>query len=287
MTIIGRWFSPENSEPPGKPASTPADPATTQTPEVPSPAAAEPPIPNPQQPALQEILREIADKGPNPSLPILQKMCESWIQNKVVSEKNLRMTLASLAPKAKERFIGHLLVESGLIIEEEILYALAKICRIPIYNLSQYEINLKALPLVTHDQAYEKEILPVDFLGKILTIAVTNPFTDLSFLTEKKLNIRKILCPRHELRANLDVYYPPEMETAVIPAPVPPPPAHPPVTPAPFREAMQEKGAAPASKTLDAIFAAWSHVGNGAQAVLARKVHPDEIEFYVKGAVQK
>lgn len=287
MTIIGRWLAPEDPESRrGKPDG-PQPPGASQT--GPAPPA-DPAPPKPKAPPLTEALREVADKGPNPPLPALHQMCESWIRNGIISEKNLRAAILSCAPKAEKWFIGHLLVEEGVIIEEEVLYTLSKICRIPCYNISQYEINPAALALVTRDQAYAHEILPVDILGKILTVAITNPFVKLPFLIERKLEVKKILCTRDEMIAALDIYYPEEIRASPPPPPQPSPaPAAPkPASiPVPASVSIAVPGPSPVPSasgkaSLDAVFAAWSHAGNGSQPVLARRLLSEEVEFYLR-----
>lgn len=273
MTIIGRWLSPEDPQPPDKaqPAAAPAAPATTP------PSGGDP---KPKQPPLTEIIREIADKGPNPSVAVLHQLCESWIRHDIVSEKNLRTALTSLVSKTQDKFIGHLLVDACVIIEDEVLYSMSKICRIPCYNISQYEINPAALALVNRTQAYAHEILPIDVLGRILTIAVTNPFMKLPFLAEKKLDVKKILCSRTEMNAALEIYYPEEV------VPVAPAPAYQPLPSPPSLAPVPGPSAPPAASvklpSLDAVFETWSHAANGTQPVLARRLIAEEVEFYIR-----
>ncbi len=278
MSIVGRWLSPEDPHPPDKPKPpAPAAPPSESPSSVPPGGD-----PKTRQPPLAEILREIADKGPNPPMAALHQLCESWIRHGIVSEKNLRTALTSLAPKAGDNFIGHLLVDACVIIEDEVLYSLSKICRIPCYNISQYEINPAALALVNRTQAYAHGILPVDVLGRILTVAVTNPYMKLPFLAERKLDVKKILCSRTELNAALEIYYPEEPIPFTPPPPIPAPP--PPSAPAPRPAAPPLPPALPAAgvPSLDAVFESWSHAGNGAQPALARKLMPEEVEFYIR-----
>lgn len=283
VTLIGRWLSPEDPGSGGKPDASPPSGASPAGPRPP----ADPAPPKPKAPPLTEALREIADKGPNPSLPVLHQMCESWIRNGLISEKNLRSAILSCAPKAGKWFIGHLLVEENVIIEEEVLYTLSKICRIPCYNISHYEINPAALAIVNRDQAYAHEILPVDILGKILTVAITNPFVKLPFLAEKKLEVKKILCTRDEMIAALDIYYPEEPIRAAAPPPLPAATAAKP-SPAPVPPSISIAVPPPppppagGKPSLDAVFEAWSHAGNGTQPVLARRLLPEEVEFHIR-----
>lgn len=286
--MISRWFSSQPPEPPRPNAPPePTPPTRSDVPPLPPPRPPES-APRARLSPLQEAVRAISAKGPNPPAAVLMQMCEYWIRNGIVTEKNLRSTLFSLAPKAGTHFIGHLLVETGLIAEDEVLYTLSKICRIPCYNISQYEISQKALSCVTAEQAHALEILPVDRLGKIVTVAVSNPFVDLGFLAQNGVEAKKILSQRADLLASIDIYYPPDMPRPApsaeaerpaepAPPPVPPPPAPAPPPPVPARPA-----APPVSPTLEAAFRAWSHLDNGVQPVLARKIPPEEIEFYLR-----
>lgn len=210
---LDRWRAKPGESPP--PAASPASAASAEA-SPRKPAAPQPPRAGS---TLTEALQSVAGKGPNPPLAVLQQMCESWIRAGQIDEEILRGALSKVAEKVETVFLGHFLVDEEVIAEDDLLYTLSRICRIPCYNITQYEINAKALATVPGEAARKHGILPVDRLGRILTVAVSNPFLALEALgVPGNIDVKKVLCKREEIRTHLDIYYPQDL--ARIPSPV-------------------------------------------------------------------
>ena len=95
-------------------------------------------------------------------------------------------------------FIGEVLVQEGLIDEKSMISLLAKHCKIPHLSLLDYLIDPEVAPLIPREICLRRRVLPVDRLGRNLTVAMVNPL-DEEALSEIRaccpdLRIKPILC---------------------------------------------------------------------------------------------
>lgn len=95
-------------------------------------------------------------------------------------------------------FLGQALVELGFLDRERLMSFLVKQCRIPHISLIDYEISPDLLQLVPAEVCRTHHLLPIDKLGRILTVAMVNPL-DTDALEEVRracpeLKIKPILC---------------------------------------------------------------------------------------------
>jgi len=101
-------------------------------------------------------------------------------------------------------FIGEILVRLGFITQDTVVSCLVKQCKIPHLNLLDYEVTKEVLQLVPKEMCLKHNLLPIDKLGRILTVAMVNPF-DTEALDEVRrkcpeLRIKPILCDWEHLR---------------------------------------------------------------------------------------
>jgi hypothetical protein len=89
-------------------------------------------------------------------------------------------------------FLGEILVEEGILDEKSLLSFLAKFCKIPHLSLLDYLIDADVAALVPKEVCLEYRLIPIDKLGRNLTIAMVNP------LNTKALEVVQSHCP--ELR---------------------------------------------------------------------------------------
>lgn len=95
-------------------------------------------------------------------------------------------------------FFGHILVRDGKLKEREFIACLVKNRKIPYLSLVDYDINESLVELVSEETCKKYFLLPVDKMGKILTVAMVNPLDDLALQTVREacpdLRIKPILC---------------------------------------------------------------------------------------------
>jgi chromosomal replication initiator protein DnaA len=104
-------------------------------------------------------------------------------------------------------FIGEILVRLGFVTQDAVVSCLVKQCKIPHLNLLDYEVTKEVLKIIPKEMCIKHNLLPIDKLGRILTIAMVNPF-DTEALEEVRrtcpeLRIKPILCDWEHLRTVL------------------------------------------------------------------------------------
>jgi len=113
------------------------------------------------------------------------------------------ITEGQLAEALKKReteggFLGKVLVELGYISEPVLVNFLVKQFKIPHINLMDYEVSEELVKSVPKEICLKYSLLPIDRLGKILTLAMVDPL-DMEALQKVKevvpeLRIKPILC---------------------------------------------------------------------------------------------
>lgn len=117
-------------------------------------------------------------------------------EERIITAKQLEEGLA----KQKEvgGFLGQALVELGHIDQDTLTLVLVKQCKIPHLNLHEYSISKEVLALIPPELCSKYNVLPVDKMGKILTVAMVDPL-DVDALSAIRnafpdLRIKPILC---------------------------------------------------------------------------------------------
>lgn len=108
------------------------------------------------------------------------------------------------AAKAKQQqsgeFLGQILVDMHCIEDDSLTSFLAKHCRIPHLSLLDYLIDETILKLVPKEICRDYCLLPIDRLGRNLTIAMVNP------LDTKALELVRQACPELRIKPILCAY---------------------------------------------------------------------------------
>ncbi|MEW6025836.1 MAG: hypothetical protein AB1599_00875 [Planctomycetota bacterium] len=153
------------------------------------------------------------------------KLGEVLLQYNMVSRENLEKALAlqqqqpSGLPAPGEarqagpvrKRLGEILIENNFITEEQLLSAFARHCRIPYIKINKYGLPKAAIQAVPADLVLKHKVLPVDKVGTVLMLAVTDPY-DTAAVDEVKaktnLRIKTILCKQSEFWEMVKFYYP-------------------------------------------------------------------------------
>lgn len=118
-----------------------------------------------------------------------------------------KQQLAAAVAKQKETgaFLGQILVDLGYIDENSLTSFLAKHCKIPHLSLLDYLIDETQLALIPKEVCLKYRLLPIDKLGKNLTVAMVNPLNQEALSEIRKLcpdlRIKPILCAWHHFEA--------------------------------------------------------------------------------------
>lgn len=156
---------------------------------------------------VPESLTPLADKGPEarttptqmrsePAPIVHKRLGELLLDEKLVSQTQLDEAMQ--AQKLQGGFIGQILVKMGYVTQSAVASCLVKQCKIPHLSLLDYDIGLEVLSLVPQAICLKYNLIPIDKLGRILTVAMVDPL-DLDALEAVRqvcpdLRIKPILC---------------------------------------------------------------------------------------------
>lgn len=132
------------------------------------------------------------------------------IEAGLISEGQLKDALQK--KEAEGGFIGKILAEMNFIKEPTLISFLVKQCKIPHINLIEYEIRTELFELVSKELCVKYDLLPIDKLGTILTLAMVDPL-DVAALDEVRsacpdLRIKPILCSWNQFRQVMQRLFP-------------------------------------------------------------------------------
>jgi HD-like signal output (HDOD) protein len=103
-----------------------------------------------------------------------------------------------------------ILINLGYLDETTFLEFLAQHSRVPNINIANYEIRRDIVALVPAELARKHELLPIDKLGRLLTVAMVCPL-DQATLDELSqttgLKIKPVLCSAADVRDGINRYY--------------------------------------------------------------------------------
>ena len=123
---------------------------------------------------------------------VTKQLGELLLERGIINEEQL--TSALRVQKEKGGLIGQILVMLGFAKEEEIAQALTVQYGFPYLPLDCYEINVQAMKLVPLNVSEQYNLIPIDKIGDLLTIAMSNPLNtqaveDIEMITNCKVQI--------------------------------------------------------------------------------------------------
>jgi chromosomal replication initiator protein DnaA len=132
----------------------------------------------------------------DPAPPVHRHLGELLIDEGLIKPTQLAEALE--IQKAEGGFLGQILVRKGFTTQEAVALCLVKQCKIPHLNLLDYDIGSEQLKLIPQEICRKYHLLPIDKLGRILTVAMVDPL-DLEALDAVRkacpdLRIKPILC---------------------------------------------------------------------------------------------
>lgn len=107
------------------------------------------------------------------ALPARLRLGELLTSAGILTQEQLRAGLER--QKQSGGFLGQALVELRFITQETLMSFLVKQCRIPHINLLEYQVSPDILASIPEEICVEYGVLPIDKLGRILTVAMVDP----------------------------------------------------------------------------------------------------------------
>jgi len=121
-----------------------------------------------------------------------KKLGEILVQSGILSKEQLSRALD--LQRREGGLLGEILIKLGHVNERDIVQALTVQCGFPYLPLEHYELNKEMKSLLPENVARQYCIVPLDIIGNILTIAMSNPLNekaveDIEMITKKKVQI--------------------------------------------------------------------------------------------------
>ena len=152
--------------------------------------------------SAQETAPPAAPAAAAPARPATVPPAETKRLGQILIEEGLITTSqleAALAEQARSgAFLGQVLVNQGAVSQAAVSSCLVKQCKIPHLSLLDYEISADVLALIPVEVCQRYHLLPIDKLGRILTVAMVDPLDTEALEVIRQhcgeLKIKPILC---------------------------------------------------------------------------------------------
>ncbi|MBU0469405.1 MAG: hypothetical protein KKF78_02545 [Candidatus Omnitrophica bacterium] len=129
------------------------------------------------------------------------RLGEILLKRKTVVREQLNRALK--LQKKEKIFIGEILTNLGFVSEKDIVAALSEQCYFPYIAIDQYEINKEVLNIIPRQVAYKHHLVPLDCVGNILSIVMSNPL-DSSLIQKLKEDTSCEIVPFISTRMEID-----------------------------------------------------------------------------------
>lgn len=121
-----------------------------------------------------------------------KKLGEILVRSELITEEQLQRALDF--QRGEGGLLGEILVKLGYVNEHDIVQALTVQYGFPYIPLENYDLKKEIGNVLPENVARQYGIVPVDIMGNILTIAMSNPLNDraiedVEMITKKKVQV--------------------------------------------------------------------------------------------------
>jgi len=121
-----------------------------------------------------------------------EKLGEILVRQGTISEKQLTEALET--QKTEHGLLGEILIRMGAVNERQIAQALTSQYGFPFIPLENYDFDTEAANLIPENVARQYRLVPLDVIGDVLIIAMSNPLNtsaieDIEMITKKKVQV--------------------------------------------------------------------------------------------------
>jgi HD-like signal output (HDOD) protein len=112
-----------------------------------------------------------------------------------------------------------ILINSGVVETESLHQLLSKQSGVPTINLASYRLDNHLLALIPREMALREKVLPIDRLGKLLTVAMACPLDHATIDEVERLTglkVKAMLCRWDEITKAVEKHYRPVSETEIV-----------------------------------------------------------------------
>lgn len=105
-----------------------------------------------------------------------QRLGEILLDRKLVDEVQLEEALR--LQQRKPDYVGNTLIEMGFVSEYDVAIALGIQSHLPYLSIMNYEVNKEVLSLIPKEYAQRYRLMPLDKVGRVLSVVVASPLED-------------------------------------------------------------------------------------------------------------
>jgi type IV pilus assembly protein PilB len=139
---------------------------------------------------------------------VSKQLGELLLERGIINASQLETALKT--QREKGGLIGQILVSLGFAKEEEIAQALTVQYGFPYLPLDNYEINAEAIKLIPENVAVQYNLIPIDRIGDLMTIAMSNPLNvqaveDVELIT--KCGVQVFVSTMSDVSSAIKKYY--------------------------------------------------------------------------------
>ena len=138
-------------------------------------------------------MSESTQESPESGASVSVRLAEQLVKHGVITAKQLESARA--LQDASQPDLTKALVALGFTTEDAITTFLVKQLKFPFLSLQDYQIDAGTLRILPRDVCRHHYVLPIDVLGKNLTVAMVNP------LDEVALAAIQGICPNYRLKS--------------------------------------------------------------------------------------
>ena len=146
----------------------------------------------------------------SPLRRVKTKIGELLLQKGLITPEQLQEALSVQHTRDKDKQLGQILIELGYVGREEFYGILAVQSGYPYIIINHYTIEPNILSLIPQTIVKKYQVLPLDKIQDILTVAMVNPLDKIVIDQIEKLtksNVKVFLTTRLELEEVFSRYY--------------------------------------------------------------------------------
>lgn len=142
------------------------------------------------------------------SLQVSKKICELLVKKGLVSEDALKEAKRISSEKGKD--LGDTLIELNAISKQNLLSVISESLGFPLIKLSCFQVDAETLCLIPEKIAVMYKAIPISRVGKLLTIAMSDPLNilaldDLKVITN--LELSPVMASEEDIEESIQKYY--------------------------------------------------------------------------------
>lgn len=136
------------------------------------------------------------------------RLIDILIKGKLIKQKDLDKALE--LQKKSGGSLGKMLVDMGYISQKDLMVVMSQQLNIPPINLTKYKVDKEVLQLIPEKIARQYSLLPISKIGKMITVAMSDPLNifamdDIKILTNFKIDL--VIATENDIREAINKYY--------------------------------------------------------------------------------